>query len=315
MPFLSICIPTYNQPVAVDNLLSAIVEQWQVDIEVIVCDDSQAEATAVIVEKYSEIIPIRYLRRARGGLDKAIIDLVDAAAGDYVWWIGDDKILPDGIATVLEFLKKNDPDFLWVNSFDELNPVQQTFDLQGDVITYDPNELLSFDIGLLGFITATILKRRLAARHLNTAYLHLGSAWVCLYIVLCVVTSGGRLAILSTPCFSSLPKPSGEVRWYDQFQVFGVNLLHIVLNFSERFDKNKLISALNRNLERVLRSILVERALGYKTGFASSSVSVKPLFINYYKFPLFWLYLPLLVIPSAVLKVLYSLYKKMSRAE
>ena len=119
--------------------------------------------------------------------------------------------------------------------------------------------------------------------------------------------------MLKAPCFSSFPKPSGEIRWYDQFQVFGINLLHVVLKFSGRFDKQKLNSALNRNLKRVLKSILVERALGYKTGFASPSVSLKPLFINYYKFPLFWLYLPLLVIPSAVLKVLYSCYKKINR--
>ncbi len=312
MPFLSICIPTYNQPIAVDHLLNTIVGQWRADIEVVVCDDSQNDDTGFIVNEYSKLIPINYVKRDRGGLDKAVIDLVDMATGDYVWWIGDDKILPGGIATVIEFLKKKAPDFLWVNSFDELNPSQRTFDLPDDVITYNPNELLSFDLGLLGFITATIFRRELAAKHLNAASLYQGSAWACLYLILCVVTSGGKLAILKAPCFSSLPKPSGEIRWYDQFQVFGINLLNVVLKFSECFDKQKFKFALNKNLERVLKSILVERALGYKTGFASSSISLKPLFVNYYKFPLFWLYLPFLVIPSSFLKVLYSRYKKMN---
>jgi glycosyltransferase involved in cell wall biosynthesis len=313
MPLLSICIPTYNQPIAIDYLLNSIVAQWCTNIEVIVCDDSQDEETRLIVYKYSKLIPLKYIRRNRAGLDKAVIDLTDMAKGDYVWWIGDDKILPSGITTVTGFLKKHAPDFLWVNSVDELNPVQRTFNLLDDQITYDPNELLSFDIGLLGFITATIFKRDLAAKYLTSASSYQGSAWVCLYLILCVITSGGKLAILNTPCFSSFPKPSGEVRWYDQFQVYGINLLHVALNFSEYFDKKKLNFALSRNLERVLRSILVERALGYKTGFASSSVSLKLLIKNYYKFPLLWLYLPFLIMPSAIVKIFYALYKTVNR--
>ena len=312
MPFLSICIPTYNQPTAVDHLLNAIVEQLWEDIEVVICDDSENSDTEVIVNKYSKIIPIVYVKRSRDGLDKAVLDLVDMAKGAYVWWIGDDEILPGGIARVVNFLMKENPDFLWVNSVDKLRYSYQTFDVPADLITYNPNDLLSFDLGLLGFITATIFRRELAVKHLKAASLYQGSAWACLYLMLCVVTSGGKLAILKTPCFSSLPKPSGEIRWYDQFQVFGINLLNVVLDFSDRFDKKKLKSALNRNLERVLQSILVERALGYYTGFASPSVSVKPLIVNYYRFHLLWLYFPLLFVPSSVLKVLYSLYKKIN---
>lgn len=310
MPYLSICIPTYNQPIAVDKLLGSIVGQWRNDLEVVVCDDSEEQDTKCVVGKYSEIIPIKYVKRTRGGLDRAVVDLVSMASGSYIWWIGDDKILPSGIGEILSFLKDHDPDFLWVNSCDEFNSSLVTFDLADNLITYDQNELLLFDLGLLGFITATIFKRSVAAKHLDSAVSYYGSAWACLYLILCVVTSGGKLAILKTPCFSSLPKPSGEVRWYDQFQVFGINLLHVVLRFQQCFDKAKLKSALNRNLERVLRSILVERALGYKTGFASPSVSLKPLLTNYFRFPLFWFYLPLLLVPSRSLRVLYSVYKK-----
>ncbi len=310
MPYLSICIPTYKQSNAVDNLLRIIVEQWRDDLEVLVFDDSPDDNTRLIVNKYSQIIPIKYDKRERGGLDKAVIDLVDAATGDYIWWIGDDKILPRGIETVVNFLKKNDPDFLWVNSIEDSNQTLRTFAISDDVITYDPNVLLMYDPGLLGFITATIFKRELAVDHLDSSAKYQGSAWVCLYLVLCVVTSGGKLAILKEPCFSSFPKPSGEVRWYDQFQVFGINLLHVYLKFQKFFHKPILKDALNRNLKRVLRATLVERALGYKTGFASSSVSMKPLLINYYKFPLFWMYLPFLIMPAWFLKFLYLQYKK-----
>lgn len=106
MPFLSICIPTYNQSAAVDCLLNAIVEQWRSDIEVVICDDSQSDDTGHIVNNYAEFIPIKYVKRERSGLDSAVINLTDIATGDYVWWIGDDKILADGVTTVVDFLKK-----------------------------------------------------------------------------------------------------------------------------------------------------------------------------------------------------------------
>lgn len=310
MPFLSICIPTYNQPIAVERLLNSISNQWRDNLEIIVCDDSNNQDTKIVVSEYSRHIPIKYIQRNRAGLDRAVIDLVRMANGDYIWWVGDDNILPNGIDNVFGFLEQVMPDFLWVNSCDAFDTSLVTFPIKNDVVTYNPNDFLIFDVGLLGFITATIFKRGVAAKHLDSATAHNGSAWVCLYLILCVVTSGGKLSILKTPCFSSFPKPSGEVRWYDQFQVFGINLLHIVLEFQKSFDKAKLRTALNNNLVRVLKAVLVERAMGYKTGFASPSPKLIPLFVNYYQFLQFWVYLPLLMVPPRILNILYAIYKK-----
>lgn len=313
MPYLSICIPTYNQAKALEALLESIKEGWDSRLEIVICDDSDGDDSSLVVEKYSKIYPIKYLSRNRGGLDEAIVDLVRIATGDYIWWIGDDKILPGGICTIISYLKKIDPDFLWVNSSEISNPSHLTFNLPDSVVSHDPNDLLSYDLGLLGFITATVFRRSVAVRYLDSAAPFKGSSWVCLYLMLCVVTSGGKLAILKTPCFSSHPKPSGEVRWYDQFQVFGINLLHITTQFEGHFDNAKFKKSLSRNLVRVMKSIIVERALGYKTGFASPSVSIKALFVNYFNYMQFWVYLPLLMVPSTVLSILYSFYKKISK--
>jgi glycosyltransferase involved in cell wall biosynthesis len=313
MPYLSICIPTCNQAKALDALLESIEAGWDSRLEIVICDESDGDDSSLVVEKYSKIYPIKYLNRSRGGLDKAVLDLVQIAAGDYIWWIGDDKILPGGIRTIISYLKEMDPDFLWVNSSEMSNPSHLTFNLLDSVVTHDPNDLLSFDLGLLGFITATVFRRSVAVRYLDSAASFKGSAWVCLYLILSVVTSGGKLAILKTPCFSSYPKPSGEVRWYDQFQVFGINLLHIAAQFESHFDNVKFKKSITRNLVRVLKSIIVERALGYKTGFASPSVSLKSLFINYYNYLPFWVYLPLLIVPSSLLSILYPLYKKINK--
>jgi glycosyltransferase involved in cell wall biosynthesis len=311
MPLISICIPTYNQPSRVDKLLEVINNQWSNNLELIICDDSEGNETQNIVDKYTEIISLKYIKRKRLGLDKAIIDLIYASKGDYIWWIGDDIILPNGIETVINFLENNKPDFLWVNSCNELEPQKLTFEIEMDIITYDPNDLLIFDIGLLGFISATIFKRNIGTKFLDKAANHIGSAWVCLYIIFGVITSGGKLSIMSTPCFSSCPKPSGEVRWYDQFQVFGVNLMRIALNFKPFFNDKKFYYALNWNLERVLKAILVERSLGYKTGYASRTVNLKIILLYYYKFPVFWYYLPFLIMPSVILKFLYIFYIKL----
>lgn len=309
---LSVCVPTYNQSDAIQKLFESLIPQYVPQIEIIVRDDSDNSETEDIVSEFSKITPIRYFRGKRQGLDTAIVFLTGEASGLFIWWIGDDIIAPGAIQRILSLIEEHqDLSFIWVNSHNIKNKAALTVNDNRCHFFSDKNEILNIDIGLLGFISATIFRRELAIPGLTQAMKYVGSAFVCMYIVLYVISQDGKCYYLGTPCFSSNPKPSGEVRWYDQFQVFGVNLFHIVMEFEICFDKRQIRKALSRNLARVVKAIIVERALGLRTGFASPSPKIMPLAKLYWSYWVFWIALPLLILPKFILRALYGLYRKL----
>lgn len=314
LPKLSICIPTFNQALAVKVLLEELATQYLPHIEIIVRDDSLDDETEKIVQEFQNKIPIRYYHGKQEGLDSAIIFLTEQARGEFVWWVGDDVLLPGAIQDVLSTLQHNPTiSFLWVNSADILNPKQLAVQDLRSRFFRDKNDVFNLDIGLLGFITATIFKREIAVSCLGKARLHTGSAFVCMYIVLYVIAQPGRCYYLGKPCFASYPKPPGEVRWYNQLEVFGINLYEIAREFNDVFDKKVLTRALSKNLKMVLKAIVVERAMGLKTGFATRDYKIIQLMRVYWNYFELYKFLPLILLPNVVLRILYKLFKALKK--
>lgn len=308
---LSVCVPTYNQPDAVRKLLESLTTQYQSQIEILIRDDSPNNETDDIVRTFASKFPIRYFRGQKEGLDVAIIFLTEEARGLFVWWIGDDVIQPNAVQRLVTLINKHeDLTFIWVNSHDTINKDILSVNDLSSYFFSDSDNVLNLDIGLLGFITATVFKREVATPCLEQAKKHIGSAFVCMYIVLHVIAQRGKCYFLGMPCFSSNHKPPGELRWYDQFQVFGINLFHIVMLFEAHFDKRKIRKALSKNISMVIKAIIVERALGLKIGFASASPKLIPLARLYWSYWIFWALLPLLITPRFILPPFYSIYNK-----
>lgn len=307
---LSICIPTYNQSQSVIALLDAIEGQYTPNIEVLIRDDSSDGQTKAALGKKKYTMPIRYFAGKKAGLDLALIFLVEQAVGDFVWWIGDDIISQGSVEKIIFIIRKyNNLSFIWVNSCSLEDQNLLSIEDRGTYLVNDRNYFLRFeDVGLLGFITATIFNRGIALQGLDSAKKTAGSAFTCLYIVLDVITRGGIYYYLGKPCFQSKYKPPGEARWYDQVEVFGINLFHIFMAFENKFSPGVVRSAIDRNLVRVLRAIVVERAMGLQTGFASKQSKIRPLFKVYKSYWSFWKYLPLLTFPTFVLRLLYWIY-------
>lgn len=63
-PYISICIPTYNQPALCERLLGSITEQTFKDYEVIVTDDSPNDAIRSLCERYNDVhgLKIKYYK-------------------------------------------------------------------------------------------------------------------------------------------------------------------------------------------------------------------------------------------------------------
>lgn len=310
---ISICIPTYNQPENLRRALLGIEKQITKEVEVVVRDDSTNDETQKIAEAFSKRFPINYIRGKKEGLDVAIISLTEEASGMYVWWIGDDAIEEGAVARVVALIQQYpELDFICLNNR-EKSAKEPVLHLGGDKFFKDNNEVLEQVVDLLGFISITIFKRARALSGIVGAEKWIGSAFVNLYLVLHVLSQGGKAYFISHPYVVSDPRAPEKPAWYDGFTVFAVNLYYIVQEFKDKFDRRAIKNMLADNLDGILKGILVYRAKGYEHGLGSRSPKLPILAKLYWSYPGFWYAFPLLLIPRNIIKIMYGWYKKFSR--
>ncbi len=313
---LSICLPTINQPERVRAFLECVGKQMRPEVEIVIRDDSPGNETKQIVEKEISRFPgtLRYYKGEKakqGGYDMALLFLTKEAGGKYVWWFGDDVMAPDAVKRVLRCVTE-DPEtsFVWVNSRSVYDKRDVALDLGGDRVFRDSNEIVAINIGLLGFPSMTIIKKEVAESGMGGAEECIGTTLSGLYLVLHVITKGGgRLRFLQEPCVWSNPKPSGEARWYDSFEVHGINYSKVALRFKKFLKKRVLRGAMRAQFRKAWKAVVVERALGHETGFASKSPKINKAFRLYWNFLEFWIALPFLLLPRRVVRLGYRAHK------
>jgi len=112
VPFLSICIPSYNRPHQLGELLLSI-DCIPVDIEIVICEDLAPKRQEVrdIVNLYAEttIYQTHYHENTINyGFDGNLRQLVECAGGEYIMFMGDDDLfVPGALTKFIEFLRQN----------------------------------------------------------------------------------------------------------------------------------------------------------------------------------------------------------------
>lgn len=314
-PTLSICLPTYNQPNSIRAFFQSIERQLSPEVEILIRDDSPNDDTGAVVRDFSAHlpIPIHYFKGEKskvGGYDKALLFLTKQAEGKYLWWYGDDVLADGAVARILSLTKKQpDLSFIWLNARDKNDEKDLGFDLGGDKLFKNGSEIFATNVGLLGFPSATLLRREEALGGLSGAEKFIGTTLVGYYLVLYVISKNKMAYFMQEPCLLSDPKPPGEVRWYDSFQVHAVNYYVIAQDFKDKFDRRAFRRGLADQFGRIWRAVIVERALGLKTGFASQSPKISKMAKLYYSYPEFWIALPLFLVPRPILGWAYKTYK------
>lgn len=309
-PLLSVCIPTYHQPQALERLLRAVLPQLTSEVEVVIRDDSVEDASEKIVHSFKNTNSVRYFRGKKEGLDVAILFLTREARGKYIWWFGDDLMVEGSLEKVLEFLKSNpQTSFLYINSKQTGSSSPNGHEVPNRKFL-NGEEAVTELVDMLGFITATIFEREKALPHLFAAEKHIGSAWVCLFIILSVLTEAGEKHALGEPLIISEPRDPAHPTWYDGFTVFAINFFHILSAFKGKFSNGTIRKTLAKNFDGIWKGILVYRAKGYAHGLGAKTVTI-PLIARYYwSFPGFWISLPFLALPRSVARILYAIYLK-----
>jgi glycosyltransferase involved in cell wall biosynthesis len=109
-PFLSICIPSYNRPNELRNLLASI-DCSPAEVEVVICEDlapKRDEVRAVVTAcAASSAYAIRYHENPTNrGFDGNLRRLVECATGEYILFMGDDDLFVLGaLEHFIAFLK------------------------------------------------------------------------------------------------------------------------------------------------------------------------------------------------------------------
>ena len=120
-PKLSFCIPTYNNAnelkITVESILSQLPD---LDIfEIIISDNCSLDATQEIARDFcTRYSFIHYIRNSINlGAGRNIYNVLKNAHGEFLWLLGDDKLLSGAVSSVLKAIQncKKVPSAIYVN--------------------------------------------------------------------------------------------------------------------------------------------------------------------------------------------------------
>ena len=113
LPLVSVIVPAYNAANTVASCLDSILSQTYGCVEIVAVDDGSTDRTAKILEDYSRDGRVHIVSRANGGLSAARNSGLDAASGEYVFFLdSDDTIHPETIARLVDIALSSGSDFV-----------------------------------------------------------------------------------------------------------------------------------------------------------------------------------------------------------
>lgn len=111
MRFFTAIIPLYNRPQEIDELLESLTHQTYTHFEVLVIEDGSKNDAKAIVEKYQNVLNIRYFFKENAGQGFARNFGFEQAKGDYFVIFDSDCLIPNHyFQTVNDFLNHSQLD-------------------------------------------------------------------------------------------------------------------------------------------------------------------------------------------------------------
>jgi len=100
-PLISVCIPAYNRPEVLPDLLDSILSQDFTSFEIVICEDysPRRNEIAALVKAFQADYPnrIRYFENETNlGYDANLRNLIEKAAGEYCLFMGNDDLMTSG---------------------------------------------------------------------------------------------------------------------------------------------------------------------------------------------------------------------------
>lgn len=108
MPVISVIVPVYRVEKYIRRCVDSILAQSFRDYELILVDDGSPDCSGAICDEYAARDPrIRVIHKENGGLSSARNAGIDAASGEYLFFMdSDDVIHPDTLRILYECIDK-----------------------------------------------------------------------------------------------------------------------------------------------------------------------------------------------------------------
>lgn len=118
-PVVSVVIPVYNVEAYLCECVDSVLNQTLQDFEIILVDDGATDSSGAICDRYAAQDPrIRVIHRSNGGLSAARNTGLDAANGEYVYFLdSDDYIEPYSLEHLLDLAKKENADVVFFDAY------------------------------------------------------------------------------------------------------------------------------------------------------------------------------------------------------
>ena len=306
---LTIGIPTYNRARYLDECLASIWKQQGVDltrVEILISDNASADETTLVAKKWRDCFPrFTYIRHSDNiGSARNFRNVLDRAAGSYVWLFSDDDLMSNlALQAVCPLLLRDKYVFVWVGvETAEMN------DMQGEnlIMEADHSQLLSvLDSGL---ISRCIFRKEsyLATQKtfLNTCADHMG--------VVFEVALMGTSMILTTPLVYYRPgnSPSAGPEFINAYPVPEENFLsfaEVIDDFHEQYSRR----VIKRYKKNMFYTVLMFVMIGMRIQGKELSELYRAHFFRCYKALPSILVLGALIYysPGIVLRCLRRLYR------
>lgn len=115
-PWLSVLLPVYNVEQYLEECLASVLHQADEGIEIIVLDDCSTDNSLATLENIvkNASAPIRILQHEKNsGLSAARNTMLDAASGEYIWFLDSDDVMETGaIAQLKQIVTAHSPDLV-----------------------------------------------------------------------------------------------------------------------------------------------------------------------------------------------------------
>lgn len=107
---VSIIVPVYNAEKYLSECVDSILSLRYLFFEVLLVDDGSMDSSGSICDKYAEIDSrVRVIHQPNAGVTAARKKGVEMACGEWITFVdADDKLVPDGIAQLMEFVLGDD---------------------------------------------------------------------------------------------------------------------------------------------------------------------------------------------------------------
>lgn len=293
---LSICIPTYNRAVCLQECLESILlsaKGFEDKIEINILDNASRDNTEEVVRKYQTRYKfINYEKRINtASSNENIFKAASLGTGSYIWVFGDDdKVASTAVSKIIKRIEEG-YNFIICNctlynrNFSKII-LKTGLPFNKDEIINDKNKLLKKVNIKMGFISAVIFRKDFYFRidkNLNRKYLELGFPF--LFSIYNDLGDTSRVFIIGNPVIlqrGENANPYTTEKWYKCFAV-GISLVLDGL-YSKGYSKS-MIDAVKRVM---LREYIMHDISNRRRNDLDVKGVYKMMFPHYRKYLLFW---------------------------